>query len=331
MKRFFFMTFLTVLLVSTGFVGVSRRAQAQGIQIVNANDVILQTNPELPGPFEEVVLSLKSFVVNLDTSRITWIVNGEELLSGIGEKEITTTSGNLGESLLVEVRIRWNQIDTLTKRIRIEPAYVDLLWEAPDSYVPPFYRGKALPASEGYLKVVALPSGVITNDQYVYTWEHNGDVKQDQSGFKKNSFTIRNNFFDNRFSVAVNVTGRLKPFRAQASLILPRFDPEIRFAVQDLDGNPIYQNNGGFTIDGGLNRLIAYPYHFSAADGFDDLDFQWTIDGERYFPPASLSGLENEIPLVPPEGTAGYSNVALKIDNTNEILQQASAETQVRF
>ena len=325
---------LGLLVFCIGFMLKPAVSHAQAIDIVNANDVLLSTNPAIPGPFEDVEVALESFVVNLDTSRITWIVDGQEFLSGIGEKSISITTRNLGDPLLVEVRVRWNQIDTLTKRLRIEPSYVDLLWEAPDSYTPPFYRGKALPGSEAYFKVVAMPSGVITNDQYVYTWEHNGDVKQDKSGFKRSSFTIRNNFFDKRFKVAVTVMGRLTPFRAEANLIVPRFDPEVRFAVESLTGEPIIKQNNGFTIDGQFNRLVAHPYYFSAADaqGFDNLEFDWRIDGESYVPgTGGLSSQKNEVPVVPPTEGSGLSNISVQVVNINEILQQASAETQVRF
>lgn len=322
---------LMIMILGFSFAGLPVVSHAQNIQIVNAGDVFLTTNPDLPGPFEQVTISLESYVVNLDTSGITWIVDGEQIASGVGQKSITVTTRDIGDPLLVEVRIRWNQIDTLVKRVRIEPAYVDLLWEAVNSYVPPFYRGKALPTSESFLRVVALPSGLITNDQYVYTWEHNGDVKPDRSGFRKHSFLIRNNFFDKRFQVDVTVTGRLRPFRAQASLFLPRYEPEIHFAVETIDQTPVIKENGGFTINGQLNRLIAHPYYFSAADGFDTLDFEWSIDGERYFPSVSLSGLDNEIPLVPSTEGSGFSNVTVQVVNNNEILQQAAAETQIRF
>lgn len=320
-----------IMIFGFAFAAVPMVSYAQNVQIVNAGDIFLATNPTLPGPFEKVTLSLESYVVNLDTSGITWIVDGQQIAAGVGQKNITVATRDIGDPLLVEVRVQWNQIDTLVKRVRIEPSYVDLLWEAVNSYVPPFYRGKALPTSESYLRVVALPSGLIGNDQYVYTWEHNGDVKQDKSGFKKHSFLIRNNFFDKRFQVDVTVSGRLKPFRAQASLVLPRYEPEIHFAVETLDQTPVIQQNQGFTIGGQFNRLIAHPYYFSAADGFDTLDFEWSIDGERYFPSVSLSGLDNEIPLVPPTGGSGFSNVTVQVVNNNEILQQAAAETQIRF
>ena len=32
-----------------------------------------------------------------------------------------------------------------------------LLWQANDSYVPPFYKGKALPGADTKIKIVAMP------------------------------------------------------------------------------------------------------------------------------------------------------------------------------
>lgn len=304
---------------------------AQNYQIINASDILMTMNPELPGPYQDVTITLESYAINIDASRITWIVNNEKILSGVGEKKITVKTKNLGEPLLVEVQVKWNQVDTLIKRVRIEPAYVDLLWEAVNSYTPPFYKGKALPASESILRVVALPSGVIGNDQFVYTWEHNGNVQQDQSGFKKHSFEARNNFFDKKFVVDVNVTGRLTPFRARASLVVPRFDPEIHFAINNPLGVPVAQINNGFRINGKFNTLVAHPYYFSVKEGLKYIQVLWTIDGEPYTPPLSSSRPSIEIPVIPPSEGSGSSDIRVQIVNNNEILQQSEGQTQIRF
>jgi len=57
----------------------------------------------------------------------------------------------------------------IDKEIVIEPAQLDILWESTDSYVPPFYEGKALPSIESTIKVVALPIKLCISLALLYT------------------------------------------------------------------------------------------------------------------------------------------------------------------
>ena len=170
-------------------------------QIVTPDDVLISTEPRLPGPFEDVTVTLQSYVFDINTTHIAWIVDGNEFASGIGVREIDIRTKDVGEPTLIEVRVKWNQVDNLVRRVRIDPAYVDVLWESANGYAPPFYRGKVLPTSESQLRFVALPSGIMSNDQYVYTWKHNGLVDQKQSGYQKHSFEVYNDFFDKRYAI----------------------------------------------------------------------------------------------------------------------------------
>lgn len=301
-------------------------------QIVTSDDVLITTEPRLPGPFEDVTVSLQSFVFDINTTHIAWIVDGDEFASGIGVREIDLRTKNVGDPTLIEVRVKWNQVDTLVRRVRIDPAYVDVLWESANGYAPPFYRGKVLPTSESQLRFVALPSGIIANDQYVYTWKHNGQVDQKQSGYQKHSFETYNEFFDKRFAVDVEVTGRRTPFRAQTATIVPLFEPEILFEAQSLASDyPLAPAPGGFVLGGQFNRLIAHPLHFTGGTTQQHLDYVWEIDGEPFVPVDSFSDKKNEIPLVTPTTGSGFSNIDLRVVNSNEILQEATASTQVRF
>jgi hypothetical protein len=45
---------------------------AQDIQIYTADDIFLETNPEIPGPEQNVSLTLNSYSFNLNNYYITW-------------------------------------------------------------------------------------------------------------------------------------------------------------------------------------------------------------------------------------------------------------------
>ncbi len=63
-----------------------------------------------------------------------------------------------------------------------------LLWQADDSYVPPFYKGKAMPSAESSIKVVALPeirngSTIVSVQNMTYSWQKDYNKDVNDSGY----------------------------------------------------------------------------------------------------------------------------------------------------
>ena len=112
--------------------------------------------PSNPAPYEETSITLKSYADNLDSVLISWSVNGKTTASGIGKKSFSITAPAAGAETNVVATISLPDAPIETK-ITIKHSVMILLWQATDSYVPPFYRGKELPTAESEVKVVAMP------------------------------------------------------------------------------------------------------------------------------------------------------------------------------
>lgn len=299
-------------------------------ELVTADDITVELEPRVPGPYEKVDLTLKSFVINPDTSYITWIVNGENVGAETGLKRMTVTTGDIGEPVFIEIRIRYQQLEEVVKRIRLQPGSLDVLWQAENSYTPPFYRGKALPSSESTLKVLALPFDFTENDQYNYIWEYQAQVDQASSGFRENIYRIDNRFFDKGFLIDVTATRRDGGFQATQELSLPRYDPEVHFIAYDPFGTKQKIQNGSLIIDDEYVLLEAVPYYFSTNFFSRDVLLEWEIDRVPYFSDPGDDLRYNQIFLSPADGS-GSSRVEAKILHDKKLLQEAERGITVRY
>jgi hypothetical protein len=169
------------------------------ISFASAQSVIdfsVDLYPQYPKEFEKVTLTLDSTHFDINTSKISWIVDGKVVYSGTGFKiySIQTPKNGVTKNISIEVYTPNNYL--LTKSFALTPQALDILWEAPNTYVPPFYKGKALPAEESIIKVVALPNFFINNksinrDSVSFTWTLNDITRDSFSGYGKNSFTFK--------------------------------------------------------------------------------------------------------------------------------------------
>ncbi|OGI83962.1 hypothetical protein A2997_00060 [Candidatus Nomurabacteria bacterium RIFCSPLOWO2_01_FULL_36_10b] len=318
--------FLILTLVFITSVIVSQRPiYAQ--QIIGPNDVSLILSPELPGSYQIVTANLESYVINLDSSDITWFINDVEKLKGIGKKSFQFETEGSNSPLDIQIKIAWTDSDYITKKIRIQPANLDILWQAVDSYTPPFYKGKALPSSESVVLFVAVPQRQSGNSEYVYTWRRNGDVVQEASGYNKNSFLLENSYFRDIFDAGVDVSSRDGTYNAEQRITIPRFDTVIRFALEEVGSLFIYPDSSpAIKTHQSSSLLHVYPYFFSSSDGVSDLIYNWTIDSEPYEP-----GKANELPIITPTGETGSSIIDVTVRHMNNILQDNNAYIRIDF
>src|SRR3989344_5564313 len=135
MKSRFLLLFATFMLLSTT------------VSAQSASDILVNIVPPNPAPHENTTIVLKSYVNNLDAAMITWSLDGKTVASAIGKKSFSFTAPAAGieASVVVTVTLPDGPVET---KINIKPSVMVLLWQANDSYVPPFYKGKALPTPD---------------------------------------------------------------------------------------------------------------------------------------------------------------------------------------
>ena len=139
-----------IALLSGGILFIALPAFAQ-INSTGTSALTISANPTYPGPDSTVTLTAESPLLDLADSTIQWSVDGKS--AGTGQS-IQVPLGGLGQETDVAVSVSGDS-GSDSASLSLIPASLDLLWEA-NSYVPPFYQGRALPGSGSTIRVMAL-------------------------------------------------------------------------------------------------------------------------------------------------------------------------------
>ncbi len=324
LKSTFFLLSLSLFFFSTVF--------AQGIPGVGTPVTIL-VSPENPRPGETVFLSAQSYSFDIDSAAITWKVNGKTVASGNGIKRVEVVAGEVGTIKTVEVTAITPE-GPFAQTVEIRPANIDLLWESA-SYVPAFYKGKALFSYGGSYKITAFPhitdrSGKRLDPKtLVYKWSKNGTLDDTASGYGKTSYvSIQSSFVRSGDDISVTVQTPNENFSFSESVTLSPVDPEIIF----YEKNPLY----GIWLENALPSILnldreeiaveAEPYFFSSNSKVLNLEYQWSLNDQSVF------NFDNKSTLIlrKIEGESGTSNIELNLSNGTHILQGASRNLTIR-
>lgn len=248
----------------------------------------LSMTPEYPAPGDTVHLSAASSQIDLERSGIAWYVNGTLTAEGAGKTGIDLTVGPLGSQIDIAAIAQAPDGTTASGGAFIRPAEVDLLWEA-DSYVPPFFRGRALPSPGTSIRAQAVariagPDGALLPESgIVYTWRRNGSVVRSASGRGKSSAVLP---APGRFSadtIAVNASSADGAFEGAASARIPSFEPSLTL----YEDHPLFGVLYNDALAASASRsdseatFAAIPLFAAASSPTDPrLVYAWSVNGK---------------------------------------------------
>ena len=328
MKLRLLLLYLVVILVISGFLLPFK------VNAVSSSSILVSVAPENPNPNENVTITLSSYASNLDSVLISWSVDGKSVLSGVGKKSFFLNAPASGGETSVVATIAFpdGAIDT---KIIIRPAAMVLLWQANDSYVPPFYRGKALPTPDSEIKIVALPeiksgSSLVDPQNMIYAWKQDYNNMQDASGYGKNSFSYVNDYLESSSNISVVASTIDQQNSSEANIDVGTANVKIIFYKNDANLGTIWDQalSDGHKIQN--DEIIeADPYFISPKDiRIPILNWTWSINDS---PINVLGSRKNLIPLQVQAGTSGTSKISLSIENQQRIFGTASGEINVTF
>lgn len=319
---------LHLILVAVVILPVSVRA-------ITPASIAISVAPENPVPGEDVTVTLDSYAVNLDTLSISWFVGGEKLSSGTGVRSATVTVGASGTETVVRAVIATSEGD-IEKVVYVRPASTILLWQATDSYTPPFYRGKALPTTESTIKIIAMPeirttSGLINAKNLVYNWKINYSADPSQSGFGKNVYTYTHDYLENNENVSVTASTADGRYSSGGNITVTPVEPNISFYQKDELQGIVWERalQDGYKVNG-EGIIHAEPYFLSSKNILGALfQWSWAINGETAF--NSIENKKNELPVKVEGGATGNASVNVNIENTTSLFENVSKSINVQF
>jgi len=313
----------------------------ENVALGQTQEVRVIVFPEHPKANENVTITLESSDYNLSSADINWVLNGASERKGTGIKEFTFLSGSLGSTQIVNVSINpLNEPNSFNrasfqKRIVIRPSEVDLIWQAA-SYIPNFYKGKALYAPQGEILIVAIPHIInsskikIGSENLLYTWRENGTVIPEISGYGRNVFPFLSPVVSQTKTISVTVSTVDESYIAQNSIVVSPVEPEIHI----YENHPLYgilsnrEITGTHRISGQEASFLAVPYYFSSERRKDnDLEYSWDMN-RVVFSDQSSRDLVTFRKTASSEGT---SNISVSIEHARKLLQSAASDFSINL
>ncbi len=290
------------------------------------SDITLKVSPENPGAFQTVTFSVSSFLFNANSQNISWSVDGKTVRSGIGATSFSVETKAIGSTTTVTMVLDIDG-ESIRKTVTLRPAEIDLLWESANGYVPPFYRGRALPTKESSVRVVAIPSvkvGTVPlkSSDFTYSWKRAGGIVNAASGYSKNSFVFQKDFLNPAEALSVTITGVGNTYTATKDISIPSFDPQILLYERHPLLGIQYEKELGpsLTLPVGEKTIIAEPYFMSAIGPTSSyLNYVWKINGAAISTPSK----KNQLTLRG-SGQEGASRVSLDVENITKLFEEAS-------
>ena len=200
-----------------------------------------------------------------------------------------------------------------------------LTWSS-DSYVPPGYEGKALPARGGLIKVHALPVKKLTTnpDFLYYRWLLDGKLVYSAQGQGKSTLSFRaTKWGGDSYEVACQILDSQDNVLWRSSLAIRVASPQVLLKLEDSS----YALKNSLLAKTGENlTLIALPFFFRAAD-LAGLSFSWQLDSATLASPDEKNPdqLTIKIPAAAlPESV--FKTLSLAVKNKLDQLQQFALE-----
>ncbi len=299
-----------------------------------ASSILVDISPPNPAPLEEVTITLSSYAYSLDSVLISWSVDGKKGLSGIGEKSFILQAPAAGKETSVSAAIALPD-GSIERRIVIRPSVMVLLWQANDSYVPPFYKGKALPTLESEIKIVAMPEvrasgGMVSSRNMTYDWKKDYSNDQAASGYGKNFYLYTSDYLEDTNTVSVVAATTDQRYQSEGSISVEASEPEILFYKNDSRLGTIWEKAlpDLYSITG-ATVFEAAPYFLSPKElQHPLLLWKWYINGSAV---NNQNIQKNLMPVQPESGASGTAKLRVEIENKYKIFQTVNKEINIQF
>lgn len=296
------------------------------------NIVFAEVTPTVPHPNEKVTIVLSSSYLELETSKITWSMNGTVQKSGIGEAEFSFVTGKLGQQTVINVSIQPRTGVPATQRIVINPAEVDLIWEA-DAYAPPFYEGKSLYADQSDIKVTAIPHIVVGGKELdpkslMYKWEISTQSKGVQNGYGRNHIKLTDTLDPLPHDIKVTVSSLDGAYSARGEVRITPAKPKVLFYENDPLLGIVTERSFAGQVDMTDKEftVVAYPYYFSK-QAASVLDYEWLMNNQ----PIAPGSEKGQLTLRNADETEGSSFINLTLKNAVRFFQSATNNLMISY
>jgi hypothetical protein len=290
----------------------------------------LSASPASPNPHQNVVIKANSPTFDEYSAQFTWTINGrrDTTLSGLGKDTITIPAGNAGSSIPVDLEVRLPDGTILTTSLKIYVTDLVIVWDT-NTYIPPWYEGKALPIQSSIVRLVAMPHISLDGhdvpiEQLIYSWQVDG--KRVLTGSGERILRISAPQFAKRGrTVILTIEDITKRVKKEARIMITPFSPRVGiYSITPLGGVEFRRNVILPKPDQSQIDLIAEPFYFNMA-GRNSLSYQWRVD----YSPVQGTPENPSIITFKTDDVSGTIPVSVRVDSADTLIPAVSKFIQL--
>jgi hypothetical protein len=301
---------------------------AEAQMTIDASSASIVAEPEYPSPLGEVTLSLDAYTLNTTGADIRWYINNTERVDARNERSLTMTAGKLGENSVVSVKITMPNAFPITVSRTIRPSEIDIVIEA-DTYVPAFYKGRALPSSESKVRVIAIPhtSPTVPLTSLTFEWKQGETVLFGGPVKGKYAADITMSRYEGDY-LSVRVIDAGGRSVGGKSISLTPSDPELHFYEENpLRGLSNKAIRGSLTLLGDETTIHAEPFYMSTDLSRKSATFDWQVGGSSVSPDSN----DQHIITLRRTGAGGSAEIGVDVITTTTIPQYVQKVFSILF
>jgi hypothetical protein len=241
----------------------------------------LRVEPSFPQPGSTVTVSLDAYTMDTTGATVSWSVNGLEKTGDKNNRSIEITVGDVGEIVEVTARVIFTNGFSYSPTVTVVPTQTDLIIES-STYVPPFYKGRALPSGNTHIRAVAIPhlKNPVPLQDLTYEWKQGDTVLFGGPIKGKYAADIVVSRYEGD-TLSVTVTDGTKKSVGKKTIFLTPSEPELHFYEENpLRGLSHKAIRSSLTLIGDETTVHAEPFFMATDLTKESSEFNWAINGE---------------------------------------------------
>lgn len=295
-------------------------------------DASVALSPAQPSPHSPITITLTSSSFDVNLAMITWKKGNTTLLSGMGAKKLVITMGDPGVSVPITFIATTEEGGRVEGSVTLTPQSVDLVYQAIESYVPPFYEGLALPGEGANVRLTAIPTfiengKVIPVSSLSFNWYVSGDYIEGASGTGKASAVFALDYLSDSTEIRVMVRSGRGIVAEKTISVRPHKVMPTLYSYDEVLGTNYTQ---AFSRRLELSQDIVLslePYFLSSKKGTAGYDsYSWYLDGLPVTPQERTL-----LALRPNPNAYGVRTLSIVVENTKRKLQEAQETIEIIF
>ncbi|MDP3769426.1 MAG: hypothetical protein U1A25_02570 [Candidatus Sungbacteria bacterium] len=247
----------------------------------------LVSTPASPSPGETLSIQAQTPTFDKNASQFIWTVDGKSRpdLSGFGKNTFNLLAGDLGSVIRVSVEVIPPGQASIRATQTIYVSDLTLTWTT-GTYIPKWYKGKALPVANSDLRIAAIPTIIIDGvtipaNKLIFTWNMNGKRATQGVGSQVFEYKAPERSFNTQL-IRLVVEDVNKKILKEARIAISNREPRAAiYQVFPLGGIEFRRATAAFSpVSTGSLDLQIEPFFFNVTSR-KYLAYDWSAEGKQ--------------------------------------------------